>query len=142
MANGVVGRPPKPIDWDEVDEFLEAGAPGTEIASYFNISHDQFYIRIKEKYGISFHEYQAEKRGKGNIPIRKSQYDKAIAGDNMMLIWLGKNRLGQKDNHENIEATKQNDLDLKQKYYAVLYELQQLKDKLNAIEPQASQELQ
>ncbi|HET7336299.1 MAG TPA: hypothetical protein VFJ23_00230 [Candidatus Nitrosotalea sp.] len=93
-------RPEKQIDWRRVDELLEAGCLGTEICSHFDLTADRFYDRVKEKYGMSFTDYSQEKRQKGDSRLREKQFNKAIEGDNMMLIWLGKNRLGQKDKQE------------------------------------------
>ena len=96
-------RPEKTIDWDRVDKLLEAGCHGTEICAHFDLTADRFYDRVKEKYGMSFTEYSQEKRQKGDSILRETQFNKAIDGDNMMLIWLGKNRLGQKDKEEKNE---------------------------------------
>lgn len=93
-------RPEKQIDWDRVDKLLEAGCHGTEICAHFDLTADRFYDRVKEKYGMSFTEYSQEKRQKGDSILRETQFNKAIDGDNMMLIWLGKNRLGQRDKEE------------------------------------------
>lgn len=92
-----IGRPEKPIDWKKVDELLEAGCHGTEISPYFDLSAERFYERVFEKYGMSFSLYANEKRQKGDSILREVQFKKAAKGDNMMLIWLGKNRLNQKD---------------------------------------------
>lgn len=95
-----MARPEKIIDWDLVDELLIAGCFGTEIAPYFDISVKRFYERVQEEYGVGFTELSAEKRAKGDSLIRKAQFDKALEKDNTLLIWLGKQRLGQKENHE------------------------------------------
>jgi hypothetical protein len=97
-----MGREPKPIDWDLVDKLLEAGCTGTEVAPYFNIHADTLYRRIQEEYGVTFTVYASEKQEKGNACLRHIQYLKAIgeltSGDNVQLVWLGKNRLKQKEN--------------------------------------------
>lgn len=103
-----MARPEKQIDWQRVDQLLEAGCHGTEICSHFDLTADRFYDRVKEKYGMSFTEYSQEKRQKGDSLLREKQFIKAVDGDNMMLIWLGKNRLRQRDREEkseNQEAT-------------------------------------
>lgn len=97
------GRPEKPIDWEKVNQLLEAGCMGTEVCTHFDLSADRFYDRVKQKYGINFTEYALEKRQKGEASLREAQYKKALKGDNMMLIWLGKNRLGQRDKEERTE---------------------------------------
>jgi hypothetical protein len=97
------GRPYKPIDWKRVDELLEAGCTGGEIAPHFNMHHDTFYERVQTDHGVTFTEYADKKRQKGGSLIREKQYKKALKGDNSMLIWLGKNRLGQKDNPDVVQ---------------------------------------
>lgn len=94
------GRPFIEIDWKKVDFFIEAGCSGTEIASMIGVHHDTFYNRISAEYGETFSEYSAKRRPKGDASIRVKQYQKALQGDNHMLIWLGKNRLKQKDREE------------------------------------------
>jgi len=92
-------RPEKPIDWERVDELLECGCLGNEIAAHYNMHPNTFYDRVVSKYNMSFTDYQAEKKYKGDSLIREAQFKKALKKlDNTMLIWLGKQRLGQKEN--------------------------------------------
>ncbi len=97
-----MSRPPTPIDWDVVDDMLEAGCLGTEIAEVFVMHPNTFYDRVSQKFSISFTEYSQAKRAKGDGNLRLAQYLKALGlkkkGDNTLLIWLGKQRLNQKDN--------------------------------------------
>lgn len=94
------GRPVIEIDMKKVDFFIEAGCSGCEIASMLGIHHDTLYDRIRDEHGVLFSEYSAKRRPKGDASIRVKQYQKALQGDNHMLIWLGKNRLKQKDKEE------------------------------------------
>lgn len=103
-----MSRPAKEIDWDLVDELLIAGCLGTEIAPHFDLHPDTFYRRVEDKYSIGFTKYSAEKKSAGDSLLRKKQFDKALEGDNSMLVWLGKNRMGQRDkpkDEETLEAT-------------------------------------
>ncbi len=93
-----MSRPEKPIDWKKVDSLLMAGCLGTEIAEHFDMHADTLYRRIEEKYGIGFTAYCSLKRAQGNSILRAKQFEKALSLDNTMLIWLGKNRLGQSEN--------------------------------------------
>ena len=95
------GRPEKPIDWKRVDELLEAGCHGTEICPHFDLTPERFYERVQQKYGVSFSIYSQGKKQKGDSCLRERQYLKALKGDNMMLIWLGKDRLNQQENKYN-----------------------------------------
>jgi hypothetical protein len=97
-----VSRPPIPINWDKVDELLMAGCPGTEVAAFFGMHEDTFYRRVNEKYSMGFTEYMAKKKATGEALLRMQQYNKAMGiskkGDNTLLIFLGKQRLGQREN--------------------------------------------
>lgn len=99
-------RPEKKIDWERVDELLEAGCLGTEIAPHFDMHHDTFYRRVEMEKGTSFTAYSLEKKSKGESLLREVQYNKALGrtekGDNTLLIWLGKTRLEQR---ESVEVT-------------------------------------
>jgi len=93
------GHPIIPIDWDELDPYLEAGCTGVEIAGYIGCSANTIYDRCLEEKGICFSQYAAQKRSRGDARIRQKQYFKAVngKGDNTMLLWLGKQRLGQSE---------------------------------------------
>lgn len=94
------GRPAKEIDWDKVDRLLEAGCLGTEIAANIGISVSAFYARTEQDKGMNFSQYLQLKRSKGDSLLRVKQFKKAMDGDNVMLLWLGKNRLNQKEQHD------------------------------------------
>lgn len=93
----LMGRPEKPIDWELVDKLLEAGCLGTEIAPHFDMHPKTFYERVVQKHNVTFTEYSLEKCSKGDSALRSKQFEEALKGDKMMLIWLGKQRLAQKD---------------------------------------------
>lgn len=95
------GRPKANIPWDEVDNLLVAGCSGREIAGYLGINNHTLYDRCLQDNGIMFSEYSQQKHSKGETILRAHQYAKAIgkteAGDNTLLIWLGKTRLDQSE---------------------------------------------
>lgn len=92
------GRTKCTIDWTLVDEYLEAGATGTSIAATLGIHPETLYDKVvKERNVAHFSDYLQEKRAKGDSNIHLWQYKSAKRGNIQMLIWLGKNRLGQKD---------------------------------------------
>ena len=88
-------KPKSSINWDEVDELLEAQCSGTEIAAYFSIHHDTFYRAVEEKYGIGFTAYKQSKADKGKGSLRLAQYQLALQKDRGMLIHLGEHILEQ-----------------------------------------------
>jgi hypothetical protein len=100
-------RPQIPIDWNIVDKYLEAGCNGPEIASVVGCSANTIYDRCESEKGVTFSTYSALKRAKGDAIIKAKQMAFAMTGKSGnlgMLIWLGKNRLGQReDPHQDIE---------------------------------------
>lgn len=93
-------RPVKPIDWKLVDTLLISGCLGNEIAAHFDMHPTTFYNRVEQQYGMSFTNYSSEKRSKGESLIRHKQFEVAMKGDKTMLVWLGKNKLGQKETED------------------------------------------
>ena len=91
------GRKPLPINWDEVNKFLMAGSSGVQVAAYIGVSHDTLYDRCKKEKGVGFTEYALEQRQKGNSMLLGKQYQVAMGGNTTMLIWLGKQRLAQRE---------------------------------------------
>jgi hypothetical protein len=103
-----MGRPPSKIDWKKVDSLLVAGCSGAEIAAYLGVQPQTIYDRCLAEKKILFSRYSQEKQAKGDSILRAHQYAKALGktteGDNTLLIWLGKNRLRQKEiNDEDIQ---------------------------------------
>jgi hypothetical protein len=98
-------RPEKPIDWSVVEELLEAGCSGVQIAAQLRIHYETLYDRAVKKFGVSWTQYSEDRRTKGDNDLLTCQHKKALTGDNMMLIWLGKNRLKQRDTPQEIEIT-------------------------------------
>lgn len=95
-----MGRTKIPIDWDEVDKYLIAGSPGTAIAAIYGYSVHTLYDRCVAEHGVTFSEYSRQKKSKGDELLRMKQFSEAMKGDKTLLIWLGKNRLQQKEKHE------------------------------------------
>lgn len=89
------------IDWDIVDSLLEAGCDGVHVAAYFGIHPDTLYNRCKDEKGSDFSTYKAEKRAKGDLKLFVAQFDAAVKDkDRGMMIWLGKQRLDQRDKND------------------------------------------
>lgn len=102
----MAGQPKAIIDWKKVDDLLIAGCSGREIAGQLGIYHGTLYDRCFTDNGIQFSEYSQQKYSKGDALLRATQFAKALGknkdADNTMLIWLGKQRLKQRE-PKNIE---------------------------------------
>ncbi len=90
-----MARPPKPINWAEVEKRMEIGQNGIEIASCLRLDVDTFYRRFKEEYGENFGGYAAKLPVCGPQNILFMQYIKAMKGNTKMLELLGREWLGQ-----------------------------------------------
>jgi hypothetical protein len=100
-----MARPEKTIDWKQVDNLLMANCHGTEIAAHFNMHPNTFYNKVQEELNIGFSEYSAIKKAQGDGLIKAKQFEVGVVDKNVtMLIWLGKQRNGQRENPE-VSAT-------------------------------------
>lgn len=109
------GRAEITLDMKQIDDLLTAGCTGTQVAAYFGIHKDTLYDRIVKEKGVSFSDYSAYKRQKGESLLKATQFAKAIGaskkGDNMMLIWLGKNMLDQSDSPKQFDSINDQSID-------------------------------
>lgn len=96
-----------PIDWDQVGEWLELGATGVQIAEAIGMHEDTLYRRCKEEFSMTFAEYRMQKKSQGDFKLLKTQHNLAYKENAPMLIWLGKNRLGQRDTPQEIEVARE-----------------------------------
>jgi hypothetical protein len=93
-----VGRPRIEIPLATVEQLAQLGCTNKEIAAQFGVSERTIESRRQEP---DFREAWDRGVAKGNISLRRKQFAQAMAGDRTMLIWLGKQRLGQKDKVSN-----------------------------------------
>ena len=133
-------RPEKKIDWDRVDKLLMAGCEGVEIAPHFDMHVNTFYLKVQEEHNVGFSEYSLIKKEHGDSLLRDKQYQKALKGegDNVQLIWLGKQRLGQKEHFEDpIAPVNDRLLKLEEKIIVLMHQLTEEKKKNGSL-PEAN----
>lgn len=90
-----MARPKKKIDYEAVEKLASIQCTQEEIANFLEIStrtlqRDKEFCRIYKKCKES-----------GKMSLRRMQFKKANDGSVPMLIWLGKQYLGQTDKVEN-----------------------------------------
>jgi len=95
-----MARPLTEIDWDQVDKLCAIHCTGEEQAAILGISYDTLNRACKREYELSFAEYFKQKASSGKMSLRRKQYTAAMDGNTTMLVWLGKNWLGQRDQPE------------------------------------------
>ena len=86
----VVGREKRIVPPDEVYKLAELGCNNKEIAEWFMIKEDTL--------NYNFCDYLTKARAGMKRRLRSVQLDVALKGNATMLIWLGKQYLGQSDN--------------------------------------------
>jgi len=89
IHNGKAGRPAYNIDERVVAAMAKVGGTLPEIAAHFGCSERVLTTR--------FAEVIATARASRKIRLRQKQYQVALEGNVGMLIWLGKQELGQID---------------------------------------------
>lgn len=95
-----MARPKAVIDWSKVDFYLRAHCDGVGIAGILGVSPDTLYRACQEEHKIGFADYSAQKKSEGKELLRATQFQLAIEKDKTMLVWLGKQYLGQRDKSE------------------------------------------
>lgn len=85
--------------WDQLDAMI-IWASEVYCAEKLGMNIDTLAARIKERTGLSFSEYKQQKQEPMRINLLKKQYDVAMTGNVTMLIWLGKQHLGQSEKTE------------------------------------------
>lgn len=96
-----IGRPLVELDWNFIDDLLTWGCSGSQVAARIGVHPKTLYDRCLIEKELPFCEYIVQKREKGDTLLKEQQFKKALGltdlGDNTMLVWLGKNRLNQRD---------------------------------------------
>lgn len=94
-----MGRRKLKIDPNQVEQLAQLGATVKEIADFLQCSDATINNRFQGELD----------KGRANLKIslRRAQIRAALDdGSNVLLIWLGKQLLGQKDNHDLAVTTK------------------------------------
>jgi len=89
-----VPRRPAAIDLDDLKKLAAMQCTQEEAAAWFGIARETLNRKLRQaKYRDAWHDGQAN----GRISIRRKQFQR---GTDTMLIWLGKQYLGQRDRPE------------------------------------------
>lgn len=102
------GRPKKKISKEDFEKLCAMQCTLAEIAGFFDCSEDTIERWCLSEYDQRFSEVFEQKSCKGKISIRRNQFRAAETGNTTMLIWLGKQYLGQTEKQE-IAVSKDDD---------------------------------
>lgn len=85
-----VGRDKKVVPPGQVEELASLGCTDRDIANFFGIAENTLRY--------NFSDNLVKGREDLKVSLRRAQIKLALSGNAVMLIWLGKNLLGQSDN--------------------------------------------
>lgn len=99
-----MARLPIVLDTEKIQELASLGCAKYEIAIRLGVAENTFAARMRDTPEV----IAAYEKGIADlkISIRRAQVKAALGGNISMLIFLGKNILGQSDNPEVIELEK------------------------------------
>ena len=91
--------PPKPkkIDYDQLDKLCAIQCTGEECAAILKMDYDTLNAALKRDKKGGFSDYFKSKSAYGKASLRRRQFKAAEDGNATMLVWLGKQWLGQLD---------------------------------------------
>jgi len=96
-------------DWIQINKMCAIHCTGDEMANILGVDYKTLERACKRENNIKFGEYIKQNSAAGKMSLRRQQHTIAMQGNVTMLIWLGKNWLGQRDkSNEEIEAEKRN----------------------------------
>ena len=94
------GRQPADIDWEYVKQLAQCHCTGPMIAACLGIHSDTLYARIEKDLGMTFTTFSGIHKEKGCAKLLQKQFECAFRESKpseSMLIWLGKQKLHQRD---------------------------------------------
>ena len=99
-------RPYKEINQETFEGLCRIQCTELEICDVLGVTDKTLAGWCKRTYGKRFSEVFKQKRVPGLVSLRRWQFDAAEAGNITMLVWLGKQCLGQRDKPDENKASK------------------------------------
>lgn len=95
-----MARPLKIIDWGLFDTLAGLHCTKDEITEALGVDDRTLDRAVKREKKLGFDAYYKTKCGRGKMSLRRMQWRAAEKGNPALLIWLGKQLLGQVDKQE------------------------------------------
>lgn len=95
-----MARPRVEIDMDLLRELVKIQCTAEECAGVLGASEDTIDRRLKEEGFGGFADFYKKHSDEGKASLRRAQWKAAQDGNPTMLVWLGKQMLGQRDKQE------------------------------------------
>lgn len=98
------GRPVKRIDIEQLRNLVRIQCTAAECSGVLDVSADTLDRRLKEEGYGGFADFYKRYSDEGKASLRRAQWKKAQEGNPTMLIWMGKQMLGQTDKIDNTSS--------------------------------------
>ena len=96
------GRPKKDINWEQLKAMVRIQCTQEECAAVLGVDVDTLSARLREQDYASFSDFYKKYSHEGLASLRRAQWKAAVEQNNpTMLVWMGKQMLGQKDKVHN-----------------------------------------
>lgn len=106
MAKGQIKQAQAKIDKELFEKLCRCQCTAVEISKHFGINIETLRRWCKETYNSTFEEIFEVLRYQGFTSLRAKQFAEAMKGNTTLLIFLGKNYLGQSDKVESYNEEK------------------------------------
>lgn len=100
-----MGRKLIDIDLDKLKSLMRLSPNLEDTSNFFECSPDTVERVIRKNYDCTFAEFRDKNAVHTRMSIKRKMIEKALSGDNTMLIWLSKNMLGMADKVENTDRS-------------------------------------
>lgn len=97
-----MNRPAILIDSEQLEALMRMKPTLEDTAAFFKCSPDTIERHIKNSTGLSFAEFRQQKAVTTRFDLIRTAIQKALNGDNVMLIFCLKNLCGWQDKRENV----------------------------------------
>jgi len=92
-----IGRPRIEIDIEQLKNLVRIQCTAEECAIVLCVDADTINARLKDAGEKTFSEFYKRYAEEGKTSLRRAQWKLALEGNPTMLIWMGKQILGQTD---------------------------------------------
>lgn len=116
MGTDIMARPRIEIDSEQFKKLCGIQCTLSEISSWFKCSEDTIERWCKREFKMGFADAFKMFSADGKISLRRTQFRMAETNCSMA-IWLGKQYLGQKDQHDVQVASDDDTIQAMKKYF-------------------------
>jgi hypothetical protein len=124
-------KPLKEKDFNKLLNMVRIQCTMEECCSVLEMSDTTLNRRLKEMNYNNFEDLYKRHNDEGRMSLRRMQWQAAEKGNSTMLVWLGKQYLGQQDKHE-VLSTQRHVIDLTRISGDQLKQLEQVFEQSNA----------